>query len=39
MGKPNLDDKMQKQNEMSKLIKNDVCALRFELVFRVIVAI
>ncbi len=25
----NLDDKMEKQNEMSKLIKNDVCALRF----------
>lgn len=22
----NLDDKMEKQNEMSKLIKNDVCA-------------
>jgi hypothetical protein len=39
MGKPNLDDKMQKQNEMSKLIKNDVCALRFLLVSRVIVAI
>jgi hypothetical protein len=39
MGKPKLDDKMQKQNDMSKLIKNDVCALRFLSVFRVIVAI